>query len=115
MLILFAKSATNLEKLHQVGGFGEPPNVILKQTQANARQIVIVCATARALWAALWAIRRQALLQSHLDAKIVQEGHASRSATMNKWMIWGRAQLCAILGHWSMLIRLLIHTSLVSK
>jgi hypothetical protein len=99
VLISFAKSATILEKMHQVGGFGE-----------KARQIVIVCATARALWA----IRRQASLQSHLDAKIVQEGQASRSATM-KWMIRGRAQLCAILGHWSMSIRLLIDTSLVSE
>ena len=48
-LIFFAKSATISEKLHQVGGLGDSPNVILKYTKAYAMQVVIVWTMAKAL------------------------------------------------------------------
>ena len=48
-LISFARSTTIFEKLHQVGGLGDPPKVILKYTKVSARQVVIVWAAAKVL------------------------------------------------------------------
>jgi hypothetical protein len=103
MLISLAKSVGISEKLHHVGGFGDPPKARWKHANASKRQVVIVWTTTRALWA-IW---RHASLQSHLAMKIVLSGHASLNATI-KWMMRGSAQPQTISGHCSMSIQLLI-------